>query len=224
MKKIFISVILLVVLFSVCSCSNKNVQTKEISSDEQVELIIANSENAESFSDETIKALSVIYRTKIEAGEASELTKNFTSPSNEKIHNLVQKTKGELVQNISPNKLYVINNESTWKAEIKKSKLLEFLNKKNINLANISSISPEYDDNKNLISLSVGGKKILFSELKDEFGLKSNKITNITSSLSSIIIEGETKKEPGYFDITEAENLSKDGYDYKQLLNHFYQN
>lgn len=221
MKKIFLFILSLFLIFSVSACSNVN-EKKQDSESEVLSLLLSN-ENINCLHDETIKALSVIYRTQVENNYSLPQTKNKSTPD-ERIKNLSNQTKGEclLLKNISPQNLFILNGEKTWNIEIKKSKLLEFLNKKNISLANLTNISSDYDEEKNLKSITVGGKTLSFDELKNEFGLISSKITKIKPTLSSIIVEGEIQKTAGYFDITEAEILARNGQNYKQLLNHFY--
>lgn len=221
MKKIFLFVLSLFLIFSVSACSN--VSEKKQDSESEVLSLLSSTENIDNLHDETIKALSVICRTQVEGNCSMLKTKNKTT-NPKRIKNLANQTKGEclILKDISPKNLFVFNGEKTWNIEIKKSKLLEFLNKKNISLANLTNISSDYDEEKNLKSITLGGKTLSFDDLKNEFGLISNKITKITPTLSSIIVEGEIQKIAGYFDITEAEDLAKSGKDYKQLLNHFY--
>ena len=221
MKKIFLFVLSLFLIFSVSACSN--VSEKKQDSESEVLSLLSSTENIDNLHDETIKALSVIYRTQVEGNCSMLKTKNKTT-NPERIKNLSNQTKGEclLLKDISPQNLFVFNGEKIWNIEIKKSKLLEFLNKKNISLANLTNISSDYDEEKNLKSITLGGKTLSFDDLKNEFGLISSKIIKITPTLSSIIVEGEVQKTAGYFDITEAEDLAKSGKDYKQLLNHFY--
>ena len=221
MKKIFLFVLSLFLIFSVSACSN--VSEKKQDSESEVLSLLSSTENIDILHDETIKALSVICRTQVEGNCSMLKTKNKTT-NPERIKNLANQTKGEclILKDISPKNLFVFNGEKTWNIEIKKSKLLEFLNKKNISLANLTNISSDYDEEKNLKSITLGGKTLSFDDLKNEFGLISSKITKITPTLSSIIVEGEVQKTIGFFDITEAEDLAKSGKDYKQLLNHFY--
>ena len=67
-------------------------------------------------------------------------------------------------------------------------------------------------------SLIVGGKKIKFETLKNEFNLKSNKISNIEILTNSVIITGLTECKEFDFNIIDAENESKKGADYKILI------
>lgn len=226
MKK-FISLfclLLTVLVFSGCTKPQKfdNAQTLE----HHVANNLENINNIQNVSDETIKALSVILRTNLMKNDnnfSNTSAKNYNEVHN-KIYDISSQTKGEVLLN--DNKLADVefsdNFSQSWETEIKKSALLNFLNKNNISLSNIKTINPNFDQSGNLINIDIAGKKIDYNVLKQEFNLKSNKITNIDNNLTSLKIYGENTKPENCFYIEEAEDLAKKGSNYKELLNHFY--
>ena len=223
MKRItlFFCLIFSVLIFSACSpkinpkTSDKDLNLKICECIEQVE-------NIESFNNEAIKALSVIFRTNIINGNLNPKVK-----LNSKFLNLVEQTNGEIliVKDSKKINLVSIPEQYTWKKEIKKADLLSFLNQNNISLANIKNIEPVFDQNKNLTGLIVGGKNINYFTLKEKFNLESSKITNIevNKEKNSIIISGEGKDLDKFdFDLNKTKNLSESGKNYKQILNYFF--
>lgn len=212
---------LFLIIFSFSGCSNQ--VTNNVSSnglENMVMFELEQTEGVENLSDETIKALSVIYRT-------NHLIKNDYNkyeyiPKSEHIKLLTKETKGEVLKQKNGEASSFSNNSSIeLSKEIKKSDILSFLKKKQIKLSNISNITPLFDENKNLISLSIGGKEISFAELEREFKLESNKITNIKTSLSSITIF-YLPKNTVQFDEKSIDSQAKENKNYKQLLNHFF--
>ncbi len=219
MKK-FICVLFLCLLafFSVCC--------KPASSDNEVDinLMVASKleeiENIDSLEDEVVKALSVIVRTNIlNSGEENS---EYLS-KNPHILELTKETDGEVLFDEDALADVTFSNEknSSWTQSIKKSKILSYLSKNNISLSNISDITPIFDENNNLLKLEIGGKNISYDQLKQNFDLKSPKITSIDYNLSEIIISGEGDIK-NTFNIDEAREIVNDKNNYKLLLKHFF--
>ena len=217
-----------ILLPSICffGCSNsKDSTTNSLESRTMFEL--EQIENIDSLSDETIKALSVIIRTNLQ----NENEESYSyKPSSNKILNLTKSTDGMVLSSdkntlcevsaitgISQpeEKTEYFSGNQTWEVEIKKSKILSFLKQNGIGLSNISSFEPIYDSSHLLTGIKLGGKTIPYETLKNEFGIKSNKITKIENSLTKIIIDGEYV---GAFNIDEAEKLSAAGLKFDQIL------
>ena len=108
-----------------------------------------------------------------------------------------------------------------WVVVIRKFEILNFLAKNNISLTNISEIEPIFADDGTFESLVIGNNTIEYKTLAEEFGLKSNNITNIETTVSEIKIFGT--KNNIVFDFEEANKLSKEGKNYKEILE-FFQN
>lgn len=223
MKKIFIFFCFCLSLLVFCSCSTKIQRTQiDQNLDYKIAYLIDEIDKTGSYDDEILKALSVIIRTNIINGnlETPKLASSFS-----KGLKISKQTSGEILSVPEKQGLNVYNTPEnyTWKREIKNSELLEFLNKHNISLANLKNIEPSFDKNNNFAEISFGGKKIDYFLLKKEFGLESSKITDIKRERSSIVIFGEGKDmERLDFELTKAKKLSKEGKNYKQLLNYFY--
>lgn len=234
---IFVFALALVFSFSGCSEKEKIVE----SSVEAMTLCeLEQIDGIENFSDETIKALSVIIRT----NNKNDNETNFAYiPNNKRIEKLVEETNGKILvqknnedlnenniaspifigtlnenNQIKNNKLDYINSEGskTWSVVIKKSAILNYLKKNNISLSNISDIKTNNDNDGKLLSISIGNKEIPYSSLKENFGIKSNKILKIENNLTNIVIYGEYDES---FDIYKAENLSSQGNTYDKILN-----
>ena len=219
MKQIFyIFVCFLFLIFAGCS---KQEQAVASSIDSQVAAEIEQIENIESFDDETIKSLAVIVRTKIK-NENKTIKAEYT-PKNTRIYNIVKETANETIEKDKNKKRidYVLDSQKEWTKEIKKSEILKFLKTKNISLSNISNISPQYLSDGSFDHLLIGGKKITYSELSNNFDLPSNKVINIKNNISSITIIGEEKNQD-VFNIKNAENLAKTGMNYKEILRNYY--
>lgn len=209
--------------FVFCACSPK-VKEKVINDDLNLKVCacLETVKDIDSYNDEVKKALAVIFRTNIVNGNIKP-----ENSSSSKFSDLVKQTSGEVL-NVKDSKkieLDFVPENYTWKREIKKAELLAFLNKNNISLANLKNIEPEFDQNKNLIRLVIGGKNIDYFLLKNEFELESSKITNIEFSRenNSFVISGKGKDlEKFTLDLNEAQKLSKSGKNYKWLLNYFF--
>lgn len=216
--KIFICVFL--VFISLTGCSTTQTQSRDLNGLENMVLYeLENTENIENLSDETIKTLSVIHRT-------NHLIKNDYdnfkySPKSKHIKLLNKQTEGEFLKRKTGDNQTFTNNKTELSKDIKKSEILSFLKKQKIKLSNISNISPKFDENKNLTGIEIGGKFISFNDLQSEFGLESNKITNIKTSLSKITIF-YTPKNVILFNEKNIEMKAQENLNYKQLLKHFF--
>jgi len=167
MKQAFsILICFLVMMFIGCS---KNEHASASSVDKQIASEIEQIENIESFDTETVKALSVVIRTRIKNNN-SESNIEYT-PKNQHIYNIVKSTENETLKETSLNKLDYISQED-WSIKIKKSEILKFLASKNISLSNISDIIPFYTKDGVFDYLLIGGQKITYQELAENFNLK----------------------------------------------------
>lgn len=221
MKKIYFLTLLIFCFGLFVACSKTGYEPTAQTVEHSVSQNLSNIEGIESFDDETIKALSVVVRTNIKNNNLKQ--DNSNNEINERILFLTKQTEGEILSNSDKIEIENIDDNYTWEKNIKKYELLKFLNKKNISLSNISNIEPSLDESGKLNSLNFGGKNIEFKELQEEFGLESNKITNIENNVSSITIYGKGKiQNSPYFNIKKAQNLSNEGKNYKELLNHFF--
>ena len=224
----FICLSVLVCLFS---CKKAPAQIEAQTMDYKVAETIENIDGIENVDDETIKALSVVVRSNILSENQNALAYENSygsaySGKNEHILSLTKETANEiLTKNESPASFEIVTDEkiSAWEVEIKKSDILKFLNKNNISLSSISKIEPEINESGELVSLCVGGKNIPYLSLKEEFNLKSSKITNIESTLTSVKIYGEGEDEnKQIFNLKSSQKLSSEGKNYKELLKHFF--
>ena len=119
--------------------STKTNYTSASTIDEAVCYDLQNTENIETYSDETKKALSVIYRTnhKIKNDYQNQKYTNL----NQELLDITKSTSNETLS-LKNNTLFEINkNNYLWTKKIKKSQLLNFLYKNNISVANISKVS-----------------------------------------------------------------------------------
>ena len=229
---IFIS-LLFILCFVGCSKKEK-IQTDALEAMTICEL--EQIENISSLNDETIKALSVVIRTNLK----ENIDENFAYiPNNERLAKLVYSTKGETLNfnenrldeeftetsayygsmsnNIFKNKKinYTYKKEDVWTVKIKKFQILKFLNKKNINLSNMSKIEPVVLDDGRIEYIKIGSKNISYNELANEFKLKSNKILKIDNSLTEITISGLYENN---FNINDANNLAIEGNSYDKII------
>lgn len=209
-------------------CSSKQEPIVESSVEALTLCELEQVDGVENLSDETIKALSVIIRSNVQ----NTSPKSFAYvPNNKRLAELSASTSGKTLSSLLEpssstlsigqysketfNNIPYINGSKTWSVEIKKSQILSYLQKNNINLSNISSFEPVYLEDGTLDGIKLGGKFISYEVLSQEFGLKSNKITNISNTLSKIVVEGEYTNT---FIIEDAETLSKNGMDYNDIL------
>lgn len=219
MKKLFIfSFCLLFCLFVGCGEVNKT------SSPNLIETSVASKLEKldKNYSDETLKALSIIIRTNLYID--NKLENSTTNPS-EKYTKIANSTKNKVLKtnNNTLVELSLENNESyKWQKNIKKSKLLEFALKNGVSLTNVKNISPELENDK-VVGLKVGNKYFDYQTLANEFGLESNIIENISESKTEILITGKQKGFYGSFDFKTAEELSNNNQDFVSILKYFFE-
>lgn len=216
-KSIFIVMCLFLLYFSACSKqtvkNDNNININEIVATKLEEM-------DKGYSDETLKALSVILRTNLTINNSNT---SIATPK-EKYLNISKTTRNQVLKNQNNNLIEISltdNNEYTWQKTIKKSKLLEFAFKNKINLTSISEVEPIIDNGK-VVGLNIGKKYFEYETLSKEFGLESNTIENIESNKKEIIIKGKIKGFYNNFDINKSEQLSNDNYNYEQILKTFF--
>ena len=203
----------------IIGCSNT---TQKLTSKTDINKIVAvQLENIDkNYSDETLKALSVILRTN-QTINNSETTENTPS---EKYLEIVNKTKNEVLKDKNNNLIEISltdNTEYHWQKNIKKSKILEFALKNKINLTNISDIEPVFENEK-VKGINIGGKFFDYQMLITEFRLESNTIENIETTKSEVIIKGKNKGIFDNFDTCKSEQLSNNNHNYKDILKIFF--
>lgn len=217
MKKIFLILFSLLFLFPLVSCSKKETN---ISANEIVASQISNIENINSYSDETIKALSVLFRTKTKSQK--KLT-NKNIP--ERILNLVNLTKNETFSSDKINSCIFYETSSDWTKEIKKSDLLKNLASNEIYLTSVSKIEPVNTNQIKTTSFDINEKNISFEELNNFYNFKSDYITGVEISKDSILISG---KGCGLMfegiNLETSEELSYGGKNYTEILYNFDEN
>ena len=227
MKKFFLFLFCFSLIFFVGCEKNDNKNPTadpavfEAATTEDENIIIANKiseiESADSFDNETIKALSVVLRTNLTEDDFKNSSEEI---SNSKIYELVSSTSGEILT--SENEPIYINieneEETAWQKEIKKYKILEYMKENKISLSNISQIEPIKNEYGEVEKLFVGGKEITVSSLADYFELPSENIINIENKKQSVIVFGEGNKNDPNFNIKKSLKLAQKGDDYKKIL------
>ena len=218
MKKYFI-ILLSILYIGLIGCSTT---TQKLTTKTDINKMVAVQleDIDKNYSNETLKALSVILRTNqiINNIETTEKT-----PS-EKYLEIVNTTKNEILKDKNNNLVEIsLNNNSEyhWQKNIKKSKILEFALKNKINLTNISDIEPVFENEK-VKGINIGGKFFDYQMLITEFGLESNTIENIETTKSEVIIKGKNKGIFDNFDTCKSEQLSNDNHNYKDILKIFF--
>ena len=216
MKKIFSFLFLFFVLFSFCACKNQ-AQANRPDESYAITSKICELENYQELSSETIKALSVIYRTNIKNGEEYKFN---SSLFDENIFNLVCETKNEVIEDIDAC-IYIDNNKA-WSKEISKSKILETLATEGENISSFENISLKKDENGRTTNLIISNKTLNVNNLKDNFLLPSNKISKIENTKNHIIFYGEGDGFGEKFDILRSEELSKNNNGYEAIIKYFF--
>lgn len=219
MKKYFF-VLLSFVFLSFVAC--KNIPKQENLSDLEIQVASELMLKDENYSNETLKAISVVLRTNILVNGS----KTYNFKADEKYTKIANQTKNQILKNKQNNLVEISfeNNENyKWQKSIKKSDLLEFALKNNISLTNLSKINPIFENNK-VLGLEIGNKYFDYENLAKEFKLESNMIENITQNKNEIIISGKNKGFYGFFDIEKCEQLSNNNYFYKDILSEFFDN
>ena len=214
--KNFFTIFVLIFVLICCGCSTKTNYTSASTIDEAVCYDLQNTENIETYSDETKKALSVIYRTnhKIKNDYQNQKYTNL----NQELLDITKSTSNETLS-LKNNTLFEINkNNYLWTKKIKKSQLLNFLYKNNISVANISKVSTIIDKENNVSKIDIGGKLIDFDIFSKEFNLESKNIKNIETNKNDFVVYGEGKNNIKNINLETIEGFSKKGINYKKIL------
>lgn len=214
MKKLYIFLFVFLTIFSSGCKSNKTAEASQL--DLAVLQELEQIENIESLDDETIKALSVIVRTKHKNN--SQKSKLNYKPKNEKILKLVKMSKNDILKNENPNTFFA--KSKTWKKIFEKHEIFKILSNNNISLSSLSQISPGVDENQNMLGVFFGQKFIDSKTVAEMFELESENIVSVSLLENQVVFEGVFSKEQ--FFIEDAEVLSKKGYNYKDIIKHFY--
>lgn len=220
MKKLFCFYLLFLFCFIFCACSTNKQSASADNLDKYVASEIEKNYDTSSLDDETLKALSVIVRTK--AKDENVNTKKEYIISNKHILDIVNQTSGLVLKNYEEPELTENQKSKDWCVSIKKYDLLKYLSENNISVSSISSIEPIFSDDKVLTGFIVGGKTISFEDISNKFNIPSNNINEISNNLTEIKILGTTTNQE--FDIEKASQLSKNGLDFQGIINHFYGN
>lgn len=202
--------------------SCKNIEKVEVNHDKiNMQIAYSLQKMDENYSDETLKAISVVLRNNILINNS-----DFDNQENidEKYIAIAESTNNYVLKNDNDEliELSFENNENyTWQKNIKKSELLEFALKNNISLTNISSFEPVYENEK-IIGIKLGKKYFDYQTLAKEFNLQSNQITNISSQKNEFLITGKNKGFYGFFDVKKSEKLSKNNLNFKDILSEIF--
>ena len=193
--------------FLLVGCSNSNLSSYSI--DEYIASEISEIENIEKYNEETIKTISVIYRTNF--NEDKKETLNIIK--NQKITDIVKETSGQII-----NKKISINcNNEYWKKQINKSDLLDYLNKNDISINTLKDI--EIISNNNFCEkIIISSKEIDFIKFAQHFNLSSNKDIEIINNDTYLEVVGYGNSFNYDIDILEINNLTEKGLNYKQIL------
>ena len=113
---------------------------------------------------------------------------------------------------------YVKQNNQSWSIQIEKSKLLEYLSKNDISVSSLTNITTIADENNYISFLVVENVEIPYQTLKEEFGFKSNKITDIFVDNTVINISGEGVFNNEILDLEKVENLANLGKSHTEIL------
>lgn len=187
----------------------KTLTKKVYSLDDYIAYEISLIENISNYNDETIKVLSVIYRTNYK-----ENNKQFNySKINYKILNLTKST-----SNITLTKNLIINTSSkNWSERIHKFEILEFFKSYNIKLANISNINI-ISDNGFAKTISISSHNIDYLTFANYFNLPSNFNIKINIESSLFEISGYGNSFNFDIDINDIENLASKDYDFLKII------
>ena len=220
MKKIF-SIIVVLLIFLTSGCSKTTNVSNATNLEDVVAYELEQIDNTQNFDDETLKSLSVIIRTNTILNNDFQ-DKNYT-PS-QRYKDIVNETKNQTLKiNGNAEFIDISTQDYEWKKSIKKDKLLEFAYLNNISLSNLSNIEPIYKEEK-IEKINIAGNSFDYKNLAENFDLESNDITNIETTNKEVVIYGKNKGFYNKFDYNESKNLSKQGKNYKEILNKLYPN
>lgn len=207
--------ILAVILFSLFFSSCKNINTEQSNLDAYVASELSKIESINELNDETIKTLSVIYRTSVQKND--DLT---IADIDKEVEHLTRQTSSITLS--KPIKVSISN--KPWLKTINKSELLDFFKLKNISLASFNIIKIKNDNFNNATHLIIGSNEISFLDFLNYFNLPSNK--NITLYDEGNIFKIEGFGEGINFDCTieDINNLADNNMNYYQILEKINQN
>ena len=228
MKRLKLLLITFICICLITGTSCKNTEdntTKAQTMEYAVAYELSNIEDIEKINDESAKALSIVIRTRLYYNKEynNELQQNIENKNiDEKYLNIANQTSNMVL--MDNDKLadvsYTYKEDEEWNTEIKKSEILTYMIKNRISLSNISDIEQIKNNDNELEYLVVGGKSIPFSTLKENFHLKSNKITSVKNNNSSILITGTTENNKNYFDYKSFKD--KNDKNYREILKNSY--
>lgn len=215
MKKIICVIFSFIFSLSLISCSNKTYSLNNAIASDLMEI-----ENIASYSDETIKALAISYRSTKTYDKESNINKKLSK----KILKLVNETNNITFSSdlFSENIFY----ESTtpWSMEIKKSEFLNNLSKKNILLSSLTYIKP-INENDSATSFNINEKIISYDTLNSFLNFKSNKIKQIKISDSIITFNGVGLNSFNKgLNLNKCEELAISGKNFNEILLNFDKN
>ena len=213
MKKIFIFTVILSFLFPLCGCK-KNTTLEADATNQKIASQICKIENYQDLSEETIKALSVVFRTNLKNGE--NVSAFEYSTIDEKILSLTNETSGETIDNVS--EIIQIDKNEEWTQIVPKTKILEIFANKNESISSFANISLQKNDSNKIENLIISEKKLSLNDLKNNLSLKSNKIEKVETTKNSLIFYGKGLGFGESFDIIEAETKAKKGDSYKGII------
>lgn len=217
MKKVFL--VLICFLFCLTASCGKNLRVNAQNIENNVALELEKLDN--NYSDETLKALSIVLRTNIYLSNQESKEKS----KNEKYLSIAKSTKSKILSDKNNNIVQISltnNKDYKWQKTIKKSKLLEFALKNGINLTNIKNITPDiYNDR--VKGLNIGNKYFEYTKLAEEFKLESDQIENIFDNKTEIVISGSGQGVKNSFDLETSEQLSNNNQFFEEILAYFFE-
>lgn len=217
MKKIILT-LLIVLTFSFVACGKLEKTKQPENLDYSIASKLESMDN--NYSDETLKAMAVILRNNLKVKQDY----TFTNNPSEKYLKIVKTTNNKVLRDSNKDLIEISfdnTNEYEWQKVIKKSEILDFALRNNLKLTNLSDIEPVLEDEK-VIGLNIANKYFDYYTLAKQFNLSSNNIINIYSNKSDIIINGKGYVFFNHFDIIKSEELSNNNYNYRQILEYFF--
>lgn len=201
-------------LFLLFSCLIFNVGCKTLSPttyslNEYIASCLSKISNIENFNNETIKVLSIIYRTNYSDNEIKNV-----GQINPKILQLTSETDNQILNS----KLILNTSSENWSEIISNSEILEYFKSQNIYLSNLSQINILSNNDLFAQSISIASKKQNFYDFASYFNLPSNKKINIKQNKSNLIIEGYGNTFNYDIDISTIEMLANEGLNYKEII------
>lgn len=217
----FIGLFIISLIFSGCTKTKNNIVASTM--EDTVAYEISNISGVNELSDEQIKALSVVVRSKLSSDENLNKKLIDSSKIDEWVQKLTKQTENEVIfngSNLAEVDYSEANVDEVWHEEIKKSKILNYMMKKGINLSNVSDINYETNESGQLENIVVGGKTISYNELKQNFNLKSNKIVDVKNNVSSIELTGQNEYSENILYFNKLKEYKSENY--REILNNYY--